>query len=113
LLFELKGRKSAECVKNVVSARDIASLHSSEMISQCSEVNFVTNLSKDTEVMKTVCMLCFQIFGINAHLKEGKLTKVEPMREHPFSRGGVVSQGLALARLHLFFLTVDVPYEDA
>jgi anaerobic selenocysteine-containing dehydrogenase len=45
---------------------------------------------------KTVCMLCFQVCGINAYVKEGKLTRVEPMMEHPFSRGVLCSRGLNL-----------------
>ena len=45
---------------------------------------------------KTVCMLCFQVCGISAYVKEGKLTRVEPMVEHPFSRGELCSRGLNL-----------------
>lgn len=51
--------------------------------------------SKET-MYKTVCMLCFQVCGINAYVKDGKLTRVEPMTGHPFSRGVLCSRGLNL-----------------
>ena len=50
-------------------------------------------VSTKTEVYKTVCMLCFQVCGIEAYVKEGKLIKVEGMKEHPFSRGVVCPRG--------------------
>jgi len=52
--------------------------------------------SSKTEVYKTVCMLCFQVCGIEAYVKEGKLIKVEGMKEHPFSRGVVCPRGTSL-----------------
>ncbi len=52
--------------------------------------------SSETEVYKTVCMLCFQVCGINAYVKDGKLIKVEGMTEHPFSRGVVCPRGWQL-----------------
>ena len=48
---------------------------------------------KETEVINTVCMLCFQVCGIKAHVREGRLIKVEPMPEHPFSRGVLCPRG--------------------
>ena len=53
--------------------------------------------STKTEVYKTVCMLCFQVCGIEAYVKEGKLIKVEGMKEHPFSRGVVCPRGTCLS----------------
>lgn len=38
-------------------------------------------------------MLCFQVCGINAHVRNGELIKVEPMPEHPFSRGVLCPRG--------------------
>jgi len=52
--------------------------------------------STKTEVSKTVCMLCFQVCGINAYVEGGKLIKVEGMKEHPFSRGVVCPRGYCL-----------------
>ena len=52
--------------------------------------------STNETMIKTVCMLCFQVCGINAYAKDGKLTRVEPMTEHPFSRGVLCSRGLNL-----------------
>lgn len=42
-------------------------------------------------------MLCFQVCGINACVENGKLSKVEPMPEHPFSRGVLCPRGECLA----------------
>jgi anaerobic selenocysteine-containing dehydrogenase len=52
--------------------------------------------STKTKIHKTVCMLCFQVCGIEAYVKEGKLIKVEGMKEHPFSRGVVCPRGTSL-----------------
>jgi anaerobic selenocysteine-containing dehydrogenase len=49
--------------------------------------NTVATLDNDVKAYKTVCMLCFQVCGMNAYVKDGKLVKVEGMEEHPFSRG--------------------------
>ncbi|MCU0596204.1 MAG: molybdopterin-dependent oxidoreductase, partial [Desulfobacterota bacterium] len=51
----------------------------------------------DVKVYKTVCMLCFQVCGINAYVKDGALVKVEGMKEHPFSRGVICPRGQRLA----------------
>jgi formate dehydrogenase (coenzyme F420) alpha subunit len=51
----------------------------------------------DVKVYKTVCMLCFQVCGINAYVKDGALLKVEGMKEHPFSRGVLCPRGQRLA----------------
>jgi anaerobic selenocysteine-containing dehydrogenase len=42
-------------------------------------------------------MLCFQVCGINAYVKDGQLVKVEGMTEHPFSRGVLCPRGQYLA----------------
>jgi anaerobic selenocysteine-containing dehydrogenase len=41
-------------------------------------------------------MLCFQVCGIDAYVKDGTLIKVEGMKEHPFSRGVVCPRGYCL-----------------
>ncbi|MDP6179413.1 MAG: molybdopterin-dependent oxidoreductase, partial [Desulfatiglandales bacterium] len=51
------------------------------------------NHASKPDVYKTVCMLCFQVCGINAHVEAGKLVKVEGMSEHPFSRGVLCPRG--------------------
>jgi len=50
-------------------------------------------LSSETQIYKTVCMMCFQVCGINAYVKDGRLIKVEGMEEHPFSRGVICERG--------------------
>ena len=49
--------------------------------------------SQDIKVSKTVCMLCFMVCGINAHVKDGELVKVEGMEENPLSRGVLCPKG--------------------
>ena len=44
-------------------------------------------------VVNTVCMQCFQVCGIKAHIKEGKLIKVEGWPDHPFSAGVICPRG--------------------
>ena len=50
----------------------------------------------ETKVYKTVCMLCFQVCGINAHIKDGKLVKVEGMAENPMNQGFMCPRGINL-----------------
>lgn len=51
------------------------------------------NSSRETKVYKSVCMSCFQVCGLNAYVKGGKLVKVEGMPEHPFSQGVLCPRG--------------------
>jgi len=53
-------------------------------------------MEEGMKIHKTVCMLCFQVCGINAYVQDGKLVKVEGMKEHPFSRGVVCHRGYRL-----------------
>ena len=50
----------------------------------------------DVKTYKTVCMLCFQVCGINAYVKGGTLLKVDGMKEHPFSREVIWPRGQRL-----------------
>jgi anaerobic selenocysteine-containing dehydrogenase len=50
----------------------------------------------ETKVYKTACMLCFQVCGINAHIRDGKLVKVEGMAENPMSQGFMCARGINL-----------------
>ena len=47
----------------------------------------------ETKVIKSVCMACFQVCGINAYIKGGKLVKVEGMEEHPCTHGVICVRG--------------------
>ena len=49
-----------------------------------------------TEIIKSVCMLCYMVCGINAHVKNGKLIKVEGMKEHVATKGTVCPRGYNL-----------------
>jgi anaerobic selenocysteine-containing dehydrogenase len=57
----------------------------------------MTKNSQQPEIIDTVCMLCFQVCGIRAHIHAGRLTEVEGRPEHPFSRGVVCPRGKNLA----------------
>ena len=39
------------------------------------------------QVIKTVCQACLCSCGINVYLEEGKVVKVDGMREHPMNEG--------------------------
>ena len=54
------------------------------------------NQAEETKVVKTVCMLCFMVCGINAHVKNGKLVKVEGMPEHAATKGVICPRGVHL-----------------
>jgi len=56
----------------------------------------VGDSSDKTKVHRTVCMLCFQVCGIDAYVEQGRLVKVEGVEEHPFSRGVVCPRGSRL-----------------
>lgn len=45
------------------------------------------------QVHKTVCMLCFMVCGINAHVQGGKLIKVEGTPENPLNCGLLCPKG--------------------
>jgi anaerobic selenocysteine-containing dehydrogenase len=47
----------------------------------------------DVQIIKTDCALCVNCCGINAHVKQGNLIKVEGMQEHPVNRGGLCPKG--------------------
>jgi anaerobic selenocysteine-containing dehydrogenase len=49
-----------------------------------------------TEVIKSDCILCINSCGINAYVEDGKLVKVEGMKEHPISEGAICPRGEAL-----------------
>jgi len=45
------------------------------------------------KTIKSVCMLCFMVCGINAYVKGGKLVKVEGMKDHPATKGVLCPRG--------------------
>ena len=50
----------------------------------------------ETEVVKSVCMLCFMVCGIDAHVKDGRLVRVEGMQEHVATQGALCPRGYHL-----------------
>ena len=45
-------------------------------------------------VIKSICRMCSSCCGIDAHVEEGRLVKVTPMKEHPVNRLCVKSQAI-------------------
>ena len=48
----------------------------------------------DTKIVKTICSMCHTCCGIDAHITDGKLTRVIPMKEHPVNKLCVKAQGM-------------------
>jgi len=48
------------------------------------------------QVIKSDCILCINSCGINAYVEDGKLVKVEGMKEHGVSKGYICPRGEAL-----------------
>ena len=46
------------------------------------------------KIVKSICNMCLTACGIDAHVKDGKLIKVTPMKEHPFNKLCVKAQGM-------------------
>jgi anaerobic selenocysteine-containing dehydrogenase len=46
------------------------------------------------EIIKSACFMCHISCGIEAHVKDGKLVKVTPMKEHAFNKLCVKAQGM-------------------
>ncbi|MFQ5826692.1 MAG: molybdopterin-dependent oxidoreductase, partial [Dehalococcoidia bacterium] len=49
----------------------------------------------ETKVVKTACQLCGGCCGVNAYVEEGRLVKVEGMKEHPTNEGKMCPKGMA------------------
>jgi anaerobic selenocysteine-containing dehydrogenase len=49
--------------------------------------------SDDIQPIKSVCMLCFMVCGLNAYVKDGKLIKVDGMDEHTATKGVLCPRG--------------------
>ena len=51
------------------------------------------NRQNNSKIIKTVCMLCFQVCGIDVHVQDNRITRVEGMEEHPCTRGTICQRG--------------------
>ena len=47
------------------------------------------------EIVKTVCYMCTRACGMDVYVERGRMIKVEGMREHLVSKGGLCPRGLA------------------
>lgn len=48
-----------------------------------------------SRIVKSICCMCMVFCGIDAHVENGRLVKVTPMKEHPVNRLCVKSQAMA------------------
>jgi len=48
------------------------------------------------QIVKTACGMCIEECGINVHVRDGRIAKVEGMTEHPFSEGFTCVSGRAI-----------------
>lgn len=48
------------------------------------------------QVVKSTCGMCIEECGINVHVKDGRIVKVEGMAEHPFSEGFICVSGRSI-----------------
>ena len=46
-------------------------------------------------VVKTVCSICYSSCGVLAHVKEGRVVKVQGDPDHPWNKGSLCPKGLA------------------
>ena len=53
----------------------------------------------DTKLVKTVCRSCHGGCGVIAHVKNGKVIKVEGDPDSPISHGSMCSRGLAVTQM--------------
>ena len=47
------------------------------------------------KIVKSLCFMCHKSCRIDAHVKDGRLVRVTPMKEHPFNRLCVKAQSRA------------------
>ena len=48
------------------------------------------------KVIKTACALCVHSCGMDVHVKDGRIVKVEGMKEHPLNKGELCPRGAAV-----------------
>ena len=46
-------------------------------------------------VVKTVCSMCYCSCGVQAHVKDGQVVKIEGDPDHPWSKGALCPKGLS------------------
>ncbi len=57
------------------------------------QTNNSTSMQATEEIVKTACWLCFCQCGIDVYVKDGKITRIEGMKEHPLNRGLLCFKG--------------------
>ena len=57
-------------------------------------------MSEKTQVRKANCFFCHWHCGVLVHVKDGRITKVEPEKENPISRGSTCPRLTAAIEFH-------------
>jgi len=52
-----------------------------------------------SKIVKTICQMCTMKCGLDVTVKDGRILKIEGMREHPINQGRLCAKGLASAQL--------------
>jgi len=49
--------------------------------------------------IKTICQMCYFYCGLDVYCEDGRIAKIEGMKEHPANRGSICPKGLAAQQL--------------
>ena len=50
----------------------------------------------ETKIVKAACGMCIEECGIDVHVEDGKIVRVEGMAEHPYSEGFICVKGRSI-----------------
>jgi anaerobic selenocysteine-containing dehydrogenase len=53
------------------------------------------NIGSTEKIVKTVCSICYGGCGVLAHVKDGKVVRIEGDSDHPNNKGELCPKGLA------------------
>ena len=56
----------------------------------------MAEITADTKIVPSACQLCIACCGINLHVREGRVVKVEGRKDHPINRGRLCPKGSAI-----------------
>lgn len=54
------------------------------------------SLAVEEKIVKTDCAMCYHSCGLNVHVKDGRIVKVEGMSEHPLNKGEICPRAQAI-----------------
>lgn len=81
-------------LKTTAAVGAVSALFSEGLVSSANAAEAAKNRS-EIKIVKTNCRACTHNCGILAHVKDGRVIKLEGNPEHPMSKGAVCAKGLA------------------